>query len=262
MKNLGISILLAVIMAGLFIGGLELFGARDEAAPAAHTIADFNALRSDLESVSSDLSIMKKKIDRMEAEQNKASLAVEAEKEKKKTPEQPDLYSNEMRDYVFALIDEERELRKDESAQRRDDHRKEVEEFKEGNFGSLNLKINSIGSLLNLDDVQKDNYYELHKFYNEKSDKLREGVDWRDREVRKNTMEQYKKLQEEFSVEVENILTDEQREVYDKLPSWSRSLHNKGYVSPPGKEAEGIRTNIEQMFKGFQRRRRSNSADQ
>ena len=56
--------------------------------------------------------------------------------------------------------------------------------------------------------------------------------------------------------EVRALLTADQAETYDKLPAWSRSMLNPGYVSPPGQEGEAIRTNLQELFRGFQERRR------
>lgn len=261
MKNLGISALLAVVLAVIFIGGAQLFSSSDKA-ETAPTMEDFTALRNEFKSVSSGLNALADRLDKMEADKINDALAQKAREEKEnaeaaeKQAKGSAAFPDEMRDYVFALIEEERALRRDESEQRRTDRQEKVESLKEGPYGNLNLKINSMGAVLNLDESQKDNYHKLHELYKEKAGKLREGIDWRDREARQNTMAQYKEIQQEFSSEVENLLTADQLETYKELPSWSRSMFNPGYVSPPGKEGEAVRTNLEQLFKGLRNRGR------
>lgn len=114
---------------------------------------------------------------RLESRAPVAAVALEGEAKAQAAAlvEEPD----RLKQYVFAAIAEERQLReaerekeRQEMRQRMEERRKEMEALSEGPYERYNLKVNSMAKVLNLTDAQKQSYYELTKGY---SDKLEEA---------------------------------------------------------------------------------------
>ena len=143
-------------------------------------------------------------------------------------------YSAATRDYVFALIEEERTLQETLRRDRADALRRELEELRQGPYDRFNLKVNSLGKALELNTAQKDRYYELSKAYWDELQELRKTTKWQDNDARRRFKEEQDRVQKAFGTEVEGFLTGAQMETYRSLPSWSRNIHNLGRVPPPG----------------------------
>lgn len=171
----------------------------------------------------------------------------------------------EMKEVVFALIDEERQMREEERRREREafrermeERRKEIEEMAQGPYERYNLKVNSMGKILDMDDVQKQQYFELVKRYQDKHNAgmtaLREqtaalaqaGQDGEDRrrrgppqmgeEVRTQFRELNEKTQQQFAVEMEHLLTPLQLAAYDELSDASKNFQNLGPAMAEGDE--------------------------
>lgn len=146
-----------------------------------------------------------------------------------------------LRDFVFDVIQEERQARQEEQARRARERREEMQAMRQGPYGSYNFKVNSLGKKLGLNDFQKQGYYELLVGYRERFQEIRKGVDFRNTESRKNYQQARKDLTEQFSREFVQVLTPQQVEQYNELPAWERSP--EGGVSL-AVQAEGASTAI------------------
>jgi hypothetical protein len=107
-----------------------------------------------------------------------SSARGENDKEAVSPPEILRPYSADMRDYVFALIDEERALQEQLRRERAEQLRRELEEMRKGPYERFKLKVNSLGRALGLDTAQKDRYHELSKAYWDELQELRKTTKW------------------------------------------------------------------------------------
>ena len=251
-KSVLLALVLAVVLSALICGGLQALRAP---APAE---TDVSGLGQEIARATEAITALSQRLDAMERQiLAAASRPVEARAEQPAAvaaPEpQPGLSVRdlgELRDLVLTVLEEDRQLQRDESRQRQEDRQERLDALRDGPYGNLNLKVNSMAEVLGLDQVQKDRYFDIHTAYTEKAAKSREGIDWRDRESRQAAMETYRSMEEDFAADVKAILTPEQVETYDALPPMSRSLVNPGYVAPPGQEGEAIRTNLQELLRG------------
>lgn len=148
----------------------------------------------------------------------------------------PDLLkpvAGEMEQYVFSLIDKERKRQREVRQQRHKERQQRIKALSQGPYEKLNLKVNSLGVVLNMDANQKDRYFELSRDYGKELQDLHKNVKWQDEESRNNFTKEQKRLTASFDEEVEGILTSEQIEQYRTLPHWSKNPMNQGYVQPP-----------------------------
>ncbi len=151
-------------------------------------------------------------------------------------------YSNEMKNYVFDLIAQERTLQKKRAQELAEERRKKRQELSKGPYEKFNLKVNSMAEVLDFSFSQQELYYEISKDYHQQFNEARKGIDWKKREERDKYQETQKRLQEAFSEEVVNLLNGQQRELYDKLPEWKKRPHYLGEVTTGGTDAAVMST--------------------
>ena len=141
--------------------------------------------------------------------------------------------SEVFKEAVFTLIEEERRNRNEERRRRSEELRKEIEEMRQGPYDRFNLKVNSIARVLELNDAQRDRYFEITKHNWELLQNARTGIDWRSTEGRAKYQEAQEAIQKEYAAAVEQLLTAEQLEGYGELPAWSKSIQNLGRIPGP-----------------------------
>ncbi len=162
----------------------------------------------------------------------------------------------DLKEFVAVILDQQRELRDEAREEQRDEFRRRIEErqqeleaMKEGPYDRFNLKVNSLGKVLGLEESQKSAYYELALAYNAKlkdktsevsaaneaseTDSDRSGDE--SRRDRRRGRDSYRRasaeLQEEFAAEVAEILTEDQRASFDELSRDARSFASREAVS-------------------------------
>ncbi len=148
-------------------------------------------------------------------------------------------YSEQMRSYVFGLIEEERRAKRDEAARLADEARREREELSKGPYEQFNLKVNSMAKVLDMGPSQRDRYFEIAKACWSELQESRKGIDWRNEEARTRFQEQQDALQKQFAADVERLLVPEQREIYEKLSPWVKGPQYLGQAMPAG-QAPGM----------------------
>ncbi len=182
-----------------------------------------------------------------------------------------DLATPNLKAFMLACLDEherlkeeEQRLAREERQQQMEERRKQLEEFRKGPYDRYNLKINSMASALEMDDVQKTKYYELVKKYsdqfqesmktlreqreaeNTRNEGNEEGGSSRDRRSRRGGFDREafqeitQNLQKEFSEEMGNLLTVGQMEEYNELSDQAKSFMNTGSATDSG--TRGMRT--------------------
>ena len=212
---------------------------------------EFGLLREGLDQVSEGLAEVEARIERLESTPapnskgdtgpNGAALAVSGGEDGKEVgegsnrpPAIVEPFADEMRQYVFALIQEEREVRQNERKELAAERQREIEELRKGPYEKYNLKVNSMAGVLGLDARQADRYYDLNKIYHEAFQELTKKVKWKDKESVEGYRKESQRIQEDFDRDVDGMLTADQAEVYSRLAEWSRNPKNLGYVNPPG----------------------------
>ncbi len=153
-------------------------------------------------------------------------------------------YSTEMRDYVFSLIEDERRIREENQRQRTEEFRRELEELRQGPYERFNVKVNSMAKLLDMDDRQRDRYYEVSKAYYDDLQALRKDTKWQDSESRRRYKTDHDRIQTEYNRDVAGLLTDGQLKAYEELPTWSRSINHLGRVTASSERGTTIRYNL------------------
>ena len=194
-----------------------------------------------------ELERLSEKVDRLEANQfvsqtpqnstpSPPSSPKPAPPQDASSPETPpeDIKSPEFKDYIFALIDEKKRIDAEERQRWIEEVRREREEMSKGPYGRFNLKVNSMAKVLNLDDGQRDRYYELVKSHWEALQELRKNTDWKNREARNLYRQKEKEIREAFDAEVQAMLTQEQLDIYQKLSSWAKNPQSLNRVAAPG----------------------------
>jgi hypothetical protein len=159
--------------------------------------------------------------------------------------------------------DEERQQRRDELRERFETRRQELANLSEGPYERLNLKVNSMGQVLALSEAQKQAFFEVSKqsqdrFQEERRQlaeaarAAREGGGERPPEGDRDrggrgrggeewgrTRELQERIQADYLLAVERMLTPTQREIYAQLPGSVRSFQSLARVPAPGEEASG-----------------------
>jgi len=172
----------------------------------------------------------------------------------------------DLRSYVAAVLTQEREVqeaereqRREEERQRREEREQELAAMREGPYEAYNLRINSLGKVLGLDDGQKQAYFELTTAFRTKFEEdmkaLREqreaereanGESTDDRRGgrdRRGGGEEFRKLateaQEQFTAGLAQIFTTDQLEAYGNLPRDAQSFYSRGEVTTSGRSSRG-----------------------
>ena len=136
-----------------------------------------------------------------------------------------------LREYMAAVIEEEHVARQQRQREANERRRQEWQKFREGPYGRYNFQVNSIAKKLELDDEQKDVFFELLTKY----DGLRKEL-WTTykecypdlntdeaREQRQVVQEQQKELDKELEAEFTTVLDQDQAAAYTELSPWERT---------------------------------------
>ena len=248
MQKFGVSLILAFVIAITVVAGIYVYKARNADEPDPEIAGDVATLRGELARTRAALSDTRDAVARLEErlsrlETRRATptrpVPAPAAETAQAPAARPQLHSPEMRDYVFALIEEERQLKAEEDMRLREERRREEEELRAGPYERFNLKVNSFGKVLGLDDNQKQRYYELSSTYWDALQDLRKNTNWREEDARTTYRETHDRLQKEFAAEVEGLLSADQLEAYKKLPGWTQNIQNLSRVPEPGQASAG-----------------------
>ncbi len=275
MSKVAVSVLLAVLIGGGVVAGISLLPAQSGGAKAEkEALREVAALRESLAETREGLQAVNERLDRLEsAQMERAAVkqlqeisATKADGGEKASDRVP----ADLREYVFACIDEERKLRaeeqerqREEFRKRREEQRKEREELSQGPYDRYNLKVNSMAKELGLNDAQRDAYYELVKKYSEKFSEsrrelfaaARESAEGSEgdrrgrgrggmrgmREGREQFRELSENLQKEFIGELEPLLTNPQLEAFNELSERSQGFMDMGQASAGGQDFGRVR---------------------
>jgi len=236
------AVLVAALLGAAAAGALWL--SRPPAQPAEDATAwgEIAALRAEVQAVKTALDTVAKRLTAVESGPRAAppppdagnAASAPAEPSVAPVPEPLAPYSEQMRAYVFGLIEEERSAKREEAARLAEEARREREELSRGPYEGFNLKVNSLAKVLDMGPSQRDRYFEIARTCWSQLQELRKNTDWRSEEARAGFQERQEALQTQFSADVESLLVPEQREIYDKLPLWTRGPEYLGQVLPPG----------------------------
>jgi len=266
MRQVAIGVGLAAVLAAAVIGALQFLDPGQTGGAPADVAGDVAALRAELAAARAEIERFGERLGRLEAarprraDPDSSGVASEGEAlgaagevaeagaaeagrpgvagARAKSPAIFRPYSDEMKRYVFDLIEEERRTKRADRDRRSEERRREIEEFKKGPYGDYNVKVHSLAKVLGLDRPQMDAYFELGRAFAEKTRDLFAGQDGSDPNAMQKAFQEHERLNGEFDAGVQNLLSAEQREIYRKIPGWARSLENRDYVGGPG-EGEG-----------------------
>lgn len=238
----------------------------------------------ELAAVETQLSALRESVDGLLAEMRSLRLAQESAGMARLAPAALALSAPEAADgdgdeaagalptYVAAVLAEERKLQEAERERQREERRQKMEErrleldaMKEGPYDKYNLKVNSLGKVLNLTEAQKGSYYQLAAAYQAKLDEsLKQMREARDAERkaaaangeasqdgqqgpgrgrrggdpnaggREQFRELFDDLQKSFTADVTSLLSAEQAQTYSELGRSAQSFQSTEMVSAPG----------------------------
>lgn len=192
MEKVLLSVVAAVFLGGLVIIGVQVQRTSQTQVSRLEMHSELEQVRASLTDIEEGLEALGERIraieDRqveLENEVNRIDSrtpvrAVALEGEAKEQAEALLAQPDRLKEYVFAAIAEERELREKERQkereamrQRMEERRKEMEALSQGPYERYNLKVNSMAKVLNLTESQAQSYYELTKQYSEKLEQAR-----------------------------------------------------------------------------------------
>lgn len=274
MEKAVISLLLALVVGGAAVGGIYVYnnsGAGNE-----DVLRAIGQVREDIEATREAVAAMQGRFSRLESGQKtlgdtirtQSSLAVRTDSPEAPSGEAAAPGSTDMRNYVLAMIAEERKIREEERQREREEadklreqRRAEAEELSQGPYDRYNLKVNSMAKVLAMSDAQRDQYFEVSKKYSDKMQELRQQMFSRrggqggdpqadtgaapggrgrmSQENRDQIRAAFDTVQKEYSAEVEAMLTASQLEVYNQLSDSSRSAMSMGMAGLPGEDTGG-----------------------
>jgi hypothetical protein len=276
MSKVAVSVILAVLVGGaVVVGVVGLPGASgDRSVEDFAKSEDVAALRQDMRDTLQAIKSAGERIDRLEASHRELVAVMEARpvatavtSAAKAVPAAlPAAGSPELREFVFAAIQEERKVREEEQQrqreemrQRMEERRKEYEALREGPYDRYNVRVNSITKALGLNDAQRDGFYELTKKYTEKFQEARTnlrqqeegqgeggeargpgGRGGRGRQGGEQYRELVSNLQKEYAAELETMLTGAQLDAYNGLSERSQSFMYTGMAVAEGEEGAGF----------------------
>ena len=275
MQKIVISALLSLFVGSVIVLGVHLNRrSSDTWQSFRQTARELSALREDLQSARDERRDIAERLDRLESslgalaakgEAYGAPAAVPAVAAGGSSAPAPaaGVSPDQLKAYVFAVLQEERKVRDEEREREREElrtrfeeRRKEFAAFREGPYESFNLKVNSLGKVLELTDAQKQSYFELSKQFQEKLQDGRQQLAsaaggekeetqdkrafGRGRGDRGQGRDLFESLQYEFTTAVQTILSPIQLETYTKLPETARRFDNLGMVFAPGEENTGF----------------------
>jgi len=147
-----------------------------------------------------------------------------------------------LRDVVFHLIEEERELQRQKAQEAADRQRKEWQEMNEGPWGNYNFKVNSLAKQLDLDDEQKRYYHDVLVRHADLITQAKSGVDWQDAEARSTFQTRQQELVRSFHEAVVAGLSVEQAKSYEEIPEWQRQPDQRAKQTSFGAGPPGVVT--------------------
>lgn len=188
--------------------------------------------------------------------------------------------SSSLPGYVAAVLAEERKLQEAERERQREERRtrmearrQELEAMREGPYDRYNVKVNSLGKVLNLTEAQKRSYHDLTVAYGGKlEESLKQMREARraaaggesaqgqqdpeapqgpgrksrgDQGARDQFRALYDDLQKSFAADVTSLLSAEQAQTYGELSRSAHSFQSTDLVAAPGEDDGGGR------FAGF-----------
>lgn len=282
MSKVAISGLLTVLIGGFVAGGAVLKSQLDRSAGSTDRLVDeVSSLRTQIEGLRKETTGLTNRLARMETSQSvlatqMATPAIATDPDAAApAPAAAVAAPADLKTYIMSALDErekiqqeQREQEREEMRQQMEQRREELAQMREGPYDRYNLKVNSLASVLSMDDGQKQAYYELVQAYDQKWDAAREkmreeararaeaaaaanggqapqeeggrrgrggrgGFFGGDREAYRQLSDS---IQQEFAASVPRILTTAQLEVYNNLSDSAKSFQNAGYVSAPGEE--------------------------
>jgi len=248
MQKVLVSLLLAAVVGLLAVVSIHFFGEKEEPRPDQQLEEDLALLSRRFDELTMQVERLSEEVDRLAtarpesrrpgnvARAGPSSPETNSPAENAPAPEAPpeDVKSPEFKDYIFALIEEKKRLDAEERQKWIEEMRREREEMSKGPYGRFNLKVNSMAKVLNLDDGQRDRYYELVKSHWEALQELRKNTDWKNREARTLYRQKEKEIRDAFDAEVQAMLTQEQLDVYQKLSSWAKNPQSLNRAATPG----------------------------
>lgn len=273
MSKVAVSAVLAILLGGAVIAGLNLFpsAAKKDSGAEGEASAQLAEIKKNLQGTQAEVKALKDRLGQLEASQSAHVAAANAQpvsptegkgQEGGDPERQQQLFSPKLREYVFAWIEEDRKRREEEDRQRQEERRqrfeerrKEIEELSKGPYDRYNLKVNSMAKTLGLSEAQRDSYYELTKKYSEKFDEARRSLQGergqgegagkrgggreRSQEGRERFQQLAEGIQKEFGSELETVLTAPQLEAHNNLPERAQSFLNLGLASESEEERGG-----------------------
>jgi hypothetical protein len=136
--------------------------------------------------------------------------------------------SPELRQFVARVIEEEREERERRRAEEARERARSYRELREGPYGKYNYKVNSLARSLDLTDAQRQYYYDLLTQYDGRMKNLRSEIDWKVDGAPQTYRDQRNAVEQEFQQAVRLSLSPEQRDAYEEVPVWQRTLGGSG----------------------------------
>jgi hypothetical protein len=140
-----------------------------------------------------------------------------------KAPAAPVRDLEALRALVYQLIQDEREERQLEAQARAEEKQREIQELYQGPYGQFNWRVNRLAKRLELNDGQKQRYFDLLTAYSNRIEEMRTGLDRKNPEVYTAYRERKKQVQEEFEGLVIQSLTPPQAKSFQELPFSERS---------------------------------------
>jgi hypothetical protein len=273
MSKVIVSVLLAAAMVGAIVVGVSMGSESDSADVASQISPSLSALRgevaasrdemrSEIAALSDSVRSLRDALDRMARDSRSVPVpAISAISENGEPV--PSMSSADLRGFVASVLDEQERV-KDENRERErqearalsEERKREVAALSEGPYDRYNLKINSLGNVLSMSDAQKQGYFELTTAYREKVEqkmkelreertKDSEASEGESRDRRRESggrgdrdsyRDAFNGIQEEFTTEMQQLLSVNQFATYSELSRDARSVFDRDQVFAAGEE--------------------------
>jgi chromosome segregation ATPase len=258
-------LLLSFVLGGTLLAGLSLSKRGGSACPTCPILAgELTAVQQSLTALREETAALRDEIHRYQS--TPPALAKEAVGSPPAAPEAAAAKPagaaapEAIKTGVLLALAEDREQReaqrqeeREKARQAAEQRRQEREALQAGPYDRFNLKVNSLGKVLQLTDAQKQAYYEA---ITASRDKLKEslkqaaqaagaagaegqtaeGGRGRGREAWGKMREASEAAQQELEQSLATIFTPSQLETYNQLSRSDRDMQDLGEVNPPGQE--------------------------